>query len=74
MENKIDENRKGMEKKMLELQNFMSSVIFHVVDERLHKGDIKLQGNHENIEEINIESQNHDYSSLQDPHHQGFNA
>jgi hypothetical protein len=26
------------------------------------------------MENINIESQNHDYSSLQDPHHQGFNS
>jgi hypothetical protein len=54
---------------MLELQNSMSSMILHTLDERLPKGDIKMQGNHENVEEINIESHNHDYSSLQDPHH-----
>jgi hypothetical protein len=59
---------------MLELQNSMSSMILHALDERLPKGDIKMQGNHENVEEIKIESQNHDYSSLQDPHHQGFNV
>jgi hypothetical protein len=62
-----------MEKKMLELQNFMSSMILHTLYERIPKGDIKMQGNYENVEEINIESQNNDYS-LQDPHHQGFNA
>ena len=52
----------------------MSSMILHALYERLPIGDIKMQGNHENIEEINIESQNHDYSSLQDPHHQGFKS
>jgi hypothetical protein len=49
-------------------------MILHTLDERLSKGYIKMQGNHENVEEINIESLNHDYSSLQHPHHQGFNA
>jgi hypothetical protein len=54
---------------MLELQNSMSSMILHAQDERLPKGDIKIQGNQENREEIKIESHNHDYSSLEDPHH-----
>jgi hypothetical protein len=35
---------------MNELQNSMSSMIFHALDERLPKGDIKMQGNHENKE------------------------
>jgi len=56
MNNKMDENRKEMkkhmEKKMLELKISMSSMILHALDERLPKEDIKLQGNHENIEEI----------------------
>jgi hypothetical protein len=72
MENKMDENREHMEKKMLELQNSMSSMILHALDERLPIGNIKMQGNHENVEEEKIESQDHDYSLLQDPHHQGF--
>jgi hypothetical protein len=59
---------------MLELQNSISSIILHTLNERLPKGDIKMKGNHENVEEINIESQNHDYSSLQDPYHQGLNV
>jgi hypothetical protein len=58
-----------MENKMLEMKKFISSLILHTLDERLPKGYIKLKGNHENVEEIKIESQNHDYSSLQDPHH-----
>jgi hypothetical protein len=53
-------------KKMEQLQNSMSSMILHTLDERFPKGDIKMQGNHENVENINIESHNHDYSSLQD--------
>jgi hypothetical protein len=76
MEKNMDENRKEMEKnmenKMLELKIFMYYVILHALDERLLIRDIKMQCNRENIEEINIESQNHDYSLLQDPHHQGF--
>jgi hypothetical protein len=74
VENKMDDMEKHMEKEMLDLQNSMSSMILHALDESLPKGEIKLQGNHENAEEINIESYNHDYSSLQDPHHQSFNA
>jgi hypothetical protein len=45
-----------MEKKMLELQNSMPSMILHSLDERLPKGYIKMQGNRENVEEIKIES------------------
>jgi hypothetical protein len=55
MEN-MEKMEKHMENKMLELKNSMSSMILHALDERLPKGDIKLQGNHENVEEINIES------------------
>jgi len=39
---------KNKYKSMKELQNSMSSMIFHVLDERIPKGDIKWQGNHEN--------------------------
>jgi hypothetical protein len=52
----MDENQEHMEKKMLELQNSMSSMILHALDERLPIGDIKMQGNHENVVEIKIES------------------
>jgi hypothetical protein len=78
VENKTDENRKEMEmhmeNNMLELQNSMSSMILHSLHERLPIGYIKMQGNHESIEEINIDSQNHDYSLLQDPYNQGFKS
>jgi hypothetical protein len=67
---RIDSMNQNMDKMMQQLQNS----ILHTMDERFPKGDIKTQGNHENVEEIKIESQNHDYSSLQDPHHRGFNA
>jgi len=39
------------------------------LDERVHKGDNKMEGSHENVEKINIEFQNHDYSSRPYPHH-----
>jgi hypothetical protein len=39
------------------------------VETQSHVGSVLSQ-----LESTNIESQNHDYSSLQDPHHQGFNA
>jgi hypothetical protein len=69
----------------------MAAMLLHTLDERFPKGEIGMQGNHENrenkivepqshmgniltnVENINIESQNHDYSSLQDAYHQGFN-
>lgn len=41
----------------------MIFIFLNTLDERLPKGDFKVQGDHENVEEINIESQNHDYSS-----------
>jgi hypothetical protein len=45
MENKMDENKNGikeeLQKPMNELQNFMSFVIFHALDER-PKGDINF--------------------------------
>jgi hypothetical protein len=69
MEKKMDENMECMENKRLELKNYMPSMILHDLYERLPKGDIKMKGKHENVEEIKIESQNHDYSSLQNPHH-----
>jgi len=70
----MDENREHMEKKMLEFQNSMSSTILHVLYYIIPKGDIKMKGNHDNEEEIKIESWNHDCSSYQDPHYQGFNV
>jgi hypothetical protein len=57
LEKKMDEKNGRFEK--------VHVVIFlHTLDERLPKGDIKTQGNHENMEEINIESHNHDYYHL----------
>jgi hypothetical protein len=65
---------KKMDEKMEDLKNSMSVIFLHTLDERLPKGDIKTQGNNENVEEIKIEFQNHDYLSSPDPHHRGFNA
>jgi hypothetical protein len=52
----------------------MSTIFLHTLDRRLPKKNIKIQGNHENVEEIKVEYQNHNYSIFQDPCHQGLNA
>jgi len=54
---RIDSMNQNMDKMMQQLQKS----ILNTMDERFPKGDIKTQGKHENVEEINIESQNHDY-------------
>jgi hypothetical protein len=78
MEKKMDENRDQMEKKMdktmEELKNSMSTILLHTLDEILSQRDIRTQGNHVNLREINIEPQNHDYSSCPNTHHQGFHS
>jgi hypothetical protein len=74
-----DDNREQMEKKYGtkkwkkdgRIENSMSTILLHTLDERFPQGDIRTQGNHVNVEEINIEPQNHDYSSPPDPHHRG---
>jgi hypothetical protein len=77
MDQKMDKNMEqlenSMDKKMEQLQNSMLFMILHIADERLPKGDIKTQENHENVEIVKTEFQNHQYSSLKDTHHQGFN-
>jgi hypothetical protein len=55
MKNKMDENKEEIQKTMKELQNYLSSMIFHVLDERISKGDIKMQGNQENKGSIMVE-------------------
>jgi hypothetical protein len=40
MKNKMDEN---MQKSTMEFQNSLSSTMFHALDDRLSKGDIKMQ-------------------------------
>jgi hypothetical protein len=69
MENNMDENRAQMEKKnenrvqmeknIKELKISMSTILLRTLYERLY------QGNYVNVEEIDIESQNHDYSLIQ---------
>jgi hypothetical protein len=87
MKKNMDENKEEIQKSMNELKNYMSSMIFHALYERLPKGDIKRR-NSENNENKVVETQSHmgsilsqlesmntefqNYSSLQDPHHQGF--
>jgi hypothetical protein len=45
-----------MNEKMKQLKNSMSSMILHTLDERFPKGDIKTQENHENLQNVKIES------------------
>jgi hypothetical protein len=71
LQNSIDQK---MDKKMEQLQNSMLTMILHTLNERFSKEDIWMQGNHENVDNIKIESQKHDYSSLQDLHHREFNS
>ena len=47
-------------------------MFLQTLNESFVEGDIKMQEIHENVKEINIESQNHDHSSLQGIHHGGF--
>jgi hypothetical protein len=44
---------------MNKLKNSMSSMIFHTLDERLPKGELKIQGNHGNKENNGVETQSH---------------
>jgi hypothetical protein len=57
-------NREHMEKHIKELKKSMYDIFLHILDERVSNVNNKMQGNNENVEEINIESQNHDYSLL----------
>jgi flagellar biosynthesis chaperone FliJ len=69
MEKKMNEYWDHMEKNMEELKKSIYEMFLHTLDERVHKGDNKMEGSHENVEKINIEFQNHDYSSRPYPHH-----
>jgi hypothetical protein len=62
----MDEN---IQKSMKELQNSLSSMMFHALDDRLSKGDIKMQGTQENKGSILVEQpvDNKQFSS-------GFNS
>jgi hypothetical protein len=50
MDNEMNENLEHVEKKMEEWKNLMYDVLLHTLDDRLPKGDNKIQGNHENLE------------------------
>jgi hypothetical protein len=69
MKKKMDENKEEIQKSMKELENSMSSMIFQALDEKLPKGDIKMQGTHENKGSIHVEQpvNNKNFSS-------GFNS
>jgi len=64
IENKMDENKVKMEKKMdtkmEELKNSTLTILLGTLDERFSQGDIRTQGNHVNVGEIKIEPQIHD--------------
>jgi hypothetical protein len=55
MDKNMDENKVEIEKSMKELQKSLSSTIFQAVDEIPPKGDIKMQGTHENKGSIWVE-------------------
>jgi len=55
MKNKMDENKEEIQKIMKELQNSLSSMIFHALDERIPKRDIKMKGTCENKGSIHVE-------------------
>jgi hypothetical protein len=46
MDKKMDENKVEIQKAIKELQNSLSPMIFQALDERLPKGDIKMQRTH----------------------------
>ena len=50
---------------MKEMQKSMSSMIFQDLDERLPKGDLKMQGTHENKGSIHVKqaSNNNPFST-----------
>ena len=50
MDNEMNENLEHVEKKMEEWKHFMYDVLLHTLDDRLPKGDNKIQGNRENLE------------------------
>jgi hypothetical protein len=51
----LDGNKEEIQNSMKKMQNSMSSMIFQALDERLSKGDIKMQGTHENEGNIRVE-------------------
>jgi hypothetical protein len=73
MDKKMDENKneikEEIQKSMKELQNSISSMNFHALDERLSKGNIKMKGTQENKGSILVEqlADNKKFSS-------GFNS
>jgi hypothetical protein len=56
MEKKMIESLENMENSLVELKQSMYDMFLHNLHERLPKGDNKMQGNHENVEEIKIKS------------------
>ena len=52
---KMGENKEEKQNSMKEMKTSMSSMIFQALDERLLKGDIKMQGTHENKGSIKVE-------------------
>jgi hypothetical protein len=47
--------KEEIKKSMKELKNYMSSMIFHALDERHSKGNIKMKGTRENKGSILVE-------------------
>jgi hypothetical protein len=59
MDKKMDENKidikEQIQKLMKEMQNSLSSMIFHALDERISKGNIKMHGTQKNKGSILVE-------------------
>jgi hypothetical protein len=56
MEKNMEQLQIFIDKKMENLQNSMSTIILHTLDEIFPKVDIKMQGKHENVKDIRTDS------------------
>jgi hypothetical protein len=65
---------KKMDINMEELKISISTISLRTLYEIFSQAYIRTQGNNVNVEEINIEPQNHDYSSPSNLHHRGFHS
>jgi hypothetical protein len=74
IERNMKENKEEIQNSMKEMQNSMSSIC-QALDERLPKGDIKTQGNHENKGSIHVEqtANNKSFSNSESNSNSGAN-
>jgi hypothetical protein len=79
MENNMEENKNDIKEEiqnsMKEMQKSMSSMIIQALDERFPKGDMKMQGTHENKGSIHVEqtANNNPFSTSESNSNNGVN-